>query len=53
MITSILTLSVSVAEWLRSPPLDEQVDLEGLGSIPVADKLDSGFGKMSTSFGLG
>jgi len=30
-------------EWLRSPPLDHQVDLEGLGSIPGAGKLDSGF----------
>ena len=36
-------LSVSVAEWLRSPPLDQQVDLEGLGSNPGAGKLDSGF----------
>ena len=43
-----------MAEWLRSPPLDQQVDLEGLGSIPGAGKLDSGFQlsvKMSTSFG--
>ena len=36
-------LSVSVTEWLRSPPLDQQVDLEGLGSNPGAVKLDSGF----------
>ena len=32
-----------MAEWLRSPPLDQQVDLEGLGSNPWAGKLDSGF----------
>ena len=37
------SLSVSVAEWLRSPPRDQLVDLEGLGSNPGADKLDSGF----------
>ena len=38
-----IKLTVSVVEWLRSPPLDQQVDLEGLGSNPGADKLDSGF----------
>ena len=27
-----------MAEWLRSPPLDQQVDLEGPGSNPGADK---------------
>jgi len=27
----------------RSPPLDQQVDLEGLDSNPRADKLDSDF----------
>jgi len=36
-------VNVSVTELLRSPPLDQQVDLEGLGSIPGAGKLDSGF----------
>jgi len=30
-----------VAEWLRSPPLDQQVDIEDLGSYNGADKLDS------------
>ena len=47
---------VSVAEWLRSPPLDQQVDLEGVGLNPGAGKLDSGFqivDKISTSFGWG
>ena len=32
-----------MAEWLGSPTLDQQVDLEGLGSNPGAGKLDSGF----------
>jgi hypothetical protein len=32
-----------VAEWFRSPPLYQQVDLEGLGSNPGAGKLDSGY----------
>ena len=32
-----------MAECLRSPPLDQQADLEGLGSIPGAGKLESGF----------
>ena len=50
-------LSASVAEWLRSPPRDQQVDLEGLGSNhgasrPARLKLPI-VGKMSTSFGLG
>jgi len=40
---SNLSVSVSVAEWFWSPPLDQQVDLEGLGSNPGAGKLDSGF----------
>ena len=35
--------SVSVAEWLKSPPRYQQVDLEGLGSNPGAGKLDLGF----------
>ena len=32
-----------MAEWLRSPPLDQQVYIEDLGSYHGADKLDSGF----------
>ena len=32
-----------MVEWLRSPPLDQQVDIEDLGSYHGADKLDSGF----------
>ena len=30
---SCMTSCKRVAEWLRSPPLNQQVDLEGLGSI--------------------
>jgi len=41
--TNLSNLSVSVAEWFRSPPLDQQVDLEGLGSNPGTGKLDSSF----------
>ena len=40
---SIAFSPVRVAEWLRSPPLDQQVDLEGLGSNPGTGKLDSSF----------
>jgi hypothetical protein len=34
--------SVRLAEWLWSPPLDQQIDIEGLCSNPGAGKLDSG-----------
>ena len=45
------SLSVCVAEWLRSPPLMR----EGLGSTPKAGKLDSGYhpsevGEMSSNY---
>ena len=35
-------LSVRMAEWLLSPPLDQHVDLEDLVSNPRTGKLDSG-----------
>jgi hypothetical protein len=47
-------LIISVAEWLRSPPLDQHVDIEDLGSNHGADKLESGFQlsvKLNTNFG--
>ena len=33
---------ISVAEWLRLPPLDQQVEIEDLGSHHGVDKLNSG-----------
>ena len=41
-----------MAEWLRSPLPDQQVDLEGLGSNPGAGKLDAGFQLSENEFQL-
>jgi hypothetical protein len=35
--------SIRMAQWLRLPSLDQQVDLKGLDSNPGASKLDSSF----------